>query len=114
MKARCQSHEASLKVSPWKMGLIGPDPRLLCKSSTTNKKIRSKPPSLPFAAVLFLLFLPSLACSQHYCWPCAVPHGVIGKWTNAASDAPSVYEWLFRYLDPTNACLLYTSDAADE
>jgi hypothetical protein len=37
--------------------------------------------------------------AQHYCWPCAEPHGVIGKWTTSASNAPSVYDWYLRYLN---------------
>lgn len=54
-------------------------------------------PPARFFALVALLLVGSRA--QHYCWPCAAPHGVVGKWTNAASDAPAVYDWVFKYLN---------------
>ena len=44
----------------------------------------------------------STSQAQHYCWPCAVLHGVIGKYTSAAVEPVVIYDWLFKYLNPAN------------
>jgi len=48
--------------------------------------------------------------AQHYCWPCAVPHGVIGKWTTSASDSPAAYAWYMTYLNNIRAGANNTGD----
>ncbi|CAE8723551.1 unnamed protein product [Polarella glacialis] len=53
---------------------------------------------LSFPAVLWLLAFP--AClAQHYCWPCAEKHGVVGKYTYAASEPEKCYDWHMKYLN---------------
>ena len=53
-------------------------------------------------SLALLLLLPASrvgVSAQHYCWPCPELHGVVGKWTTSASDAPNIYGWYFRYLN---------------
>lgn len=42
-----------------------------------------------------------LATAQHYCLPpyCTEPHGVVGKYTLAASEPTHCYDWIFKYLN---------------
>ena len=48
--------------------------------------------------ILFNLIL-SIASAQYYCWPCATRHGVVGKYTAAASDPGAAYNWSMRYIN---------------
>jgi hypothetical protein len=50
---------------------------------------------------LLLLTIAHGVCGKHYCWPCAELHGVVGKWTNAASAAPDQYNFYLTYLNNT-------------
>eukprot|EP00547_Thalassionema_nitzschioides_P000728 CAMPEP_0194214914 /NCGR_PEP_ID=MMETSP0156-20130528/16341_1 /TAXON_ID=33649 /ORGANISM="Thalassionema nitzschioides, Strain L26-B" /LENGTH=599 /DNA_ID=CAMNT_0038943289 /DNA_START=280 /DNA_END=2075 /DNA_ORIENTATION=+ len=52
-------------------------------------------------SLLLIATLLSLHASsaQHYCWPCALSGGVIGKDTHAASNPDVCYEWMFKYLN---------------
>mmetsp|Transcript_17970 Transcript_17970/g.56993 ORF Transcript_17970/g.56993 Transcript_17970/m.56993 type:complete len:565 (+) Transcript_17970:73-1767(+) len=48
---------------------------------------------------LLLVLLLNLSSAQHYCWPCASNHGVVGKYTYAASAPTTCYNWYMKYLN---------------
>jgi hypothetical protein len=46
-----------------------------------------------FSLVALALALAAPCRTQHYCWPCALQHGVVGKWTYASSQPAAAYNW---------------------
>lgn len=46
-----------------------------------------------------LLLALGRAAGQHYCWPCASPHGVVGKDTHASSGPVKCYDFYLKYLN---------------
>ena len=58
---------------------------------------------LAIVSTLVMMTLgPRQATSQHYCWPCALEHPVVGKDTHAASAPDTCYAFYFTYLNNIN------------